>query len=853
MTGIVSLTATELNVNETDAFATVSFSRSGNTTGAVTISYLIIGDEATIGQDFVGGSGTVVIPAGAQQASIQIPINDDALSEATEAFIVSILSVSSGTLNAPRTTRVNILDDENPVIIDPEPPLTSRYEVTEVELFEALRPVAMQFMPGQDNIMFVADQIGRVWSYDVETGVRQRFIDLSDEVGFGRGLNGMVLHPNFPEDPYIYLYYSVDPPETASETGLAGPDGDGNRFQWLVRIEADPAADYRRAIPGSKVILLGGEGQSLDDISGGGALRFSEGEIHKDLPASDQINLSPAEIAAGLEYRQNFIKDDGDHTGGGMAFGPDGMLYIGIGDNAAFNFPDPRAFSVQDVNSLNGKILRIDPMTGEGLTDNPFYRPGDSLDLNRAKVFQYGLRNPYQISFTGEGELVVTDVGHSSYEEINIGAPGANFGWPFYEGADFDRLNIPPNYRPTTDNGFQDEWDAFLASNPQITLPFKGYSHRDADPGFQVQAIIGGVEYTGDRYPESLRGRYFFSDYAGGDVYTIDLDDRDSTEFLYSEPGVAPLRFIEGPDGYIYYQRPVGGGIGRLEITEIEPQERTIGSVIQVEGVDHNARSFSYGAGVELENPVFFSTVTQVGGYAVAVHFGGIRETGARVFLREPAASPNPNHAPETVSVVALEEGAWTVSDGRQLLVGVVNVGSDAVVTVQFDLPFDRRPLLITQIQSTTGEPEWAVARTWGLTETGFSLRVQDERGNGKDAAPTTVGFMAIDYLNLGADNFEWNDIAAQAFSSGTRVTQRWTGIDLGASIGTDPIVAASIVTYRDSNPANLRADVRDDGSLSVRVQQQEPLPDGVERVPERVHGIAFEGEGALTGVDLLI
>jgi hypothetical protein len=848
----VSLSTTEVSFSETDPFAVVSFSRAGDTSAPVTISYQIIGDDATEGVDFEGGVGSVVIPAGARTASIQVPIIDDDLSEPTESFVVSILSVSSGVLNAPRTTRVNILDDENPVVIEPEPPLTSRYEVTEVDLWQIPRANAMQFMPGREDILMVADQIGRVWAQNIETGERTRFINLSDEVNFGQGMQGMALHPDFQNQPYVYLYYSVDPPDSALETGNAGLDGGGNRFQWLVRIEADPAADYLRAVPGSKVVLLGGAAQSLDDISGRGELRFSEGPPYADQPATDQINLSPAEIAAGLEYRQNVIKGDGDHIGGGMAFGPDGMLYLAIGDNAAFNFADPRAFSVQDVNSLNGKVVRIDPITGAGLADNPFVQPGDSLDLNRAKVFQYGLRNPFNISFNSDGELVITDVGHANYEEINIGAPGANFGWPFYEGADYDSLFVPPNYRPTPQNGFQDEWDAFLASNPQVALPFKGFSHRDLDPGFQIQAIVGGsVEYSGDRYPESLKGRYFFSDYPDGEVFTIDLDDRDSAEFLYSRIGTAPIRFVEGADGYVYYLRPTGGQIGRLEISEIEPVERTIGSVIRAEGVDHLGRSFSYGDDVELDNPVFFTTVSQVGGDPVSVLFSGIGATEARVFLKEPDASDRPMHAPETVSILALEAGAWTIGDGRQLLVGTVDVGASAV-SVQFDLPFASRPLLLTQVQSSTGEPEWGVVRTWGLDGNGFSMRIQDERFNNDSHAPARVGFMAIDYLDPGADVFEWGDTTAQAFSSGERVTQRWTEIGLSTALGDDPLAAAAITSYRAPNPANLRADVQD-GRLSLRVQEQEPLPEGVDRTPERAHGVAFDGEGVLTGIDLLI
>ena len=87
------------------------------------------------------------------------------------------------------------------------------------------------------------------------------------------------------------------------------------------------------------------------------------------------------------------------HAGGSLAFGPDGALYVSIGDGASFNATDPRTVSVQNIDSLSGKILRIDPSTGLGLPDNPFVVPGDDLSDNHSKVYQLGLRNPFSMGF----------------------------------------------------------------------------------------------------------------------------------------------------------------------------------------------------------------------------------------------------------------------------------------------------------------------------------------------------------------------------------------------------------------------------------------------------------------------
>ena len=94
---------------------------------------------------------------------------------------------------------------------------------------------------------------------------------------------------------------------------------------------------------------------------------------------------------------------------------------------------DPRTVRVQDIDNLSGKILRIDPITGAGLPDNPFYN-GDP-GANRSKVYQLGLRNPFRIAVDeNSGQLYIGDVGWTRWEEINAGDPGANFGWPYYEG-----------------------------------------------------------------------------------------------------------------------------------------------------------------------------------------------------------------------------------------------------------------------------------------------------------------------------------------------------------------------------------------------------------------------------------
>ena len=229
------------------------------------------------------------------------------------------------------------------------------------------------------------------------------------------------------------------------------PDGGGNRFAYLVRFTADAATNYTTAVPGSEVILLGGvavpgvtgqQPRTLPDISGAGAV-----------DSTSDLTLPESGFNAQTgEYVDSYIKLDSlSHAGGALAFGPDGALYVSVGDGTSFDATDPRTFSVQNIDSLSGKILRIDPLTGLGLPDNPFVEPGDDLSTNAAKVYQLGLRNPFSMGFTEDGRLFISNTGWFSWEEIESGSGGANFGWPYFEGGDDGVVRPAPGYKPASD------------------------------------------------------------------------------------------------------------------------------------------------------------------------------------------------------------------------------------------------------------------------------------------------------------------------------------------------------------------------------------------------------------------
>lgn len=198
-----------------------------------------------------------------------------------------------------------------------------------------------------------------------------------------------------------------------------------------------------------------------------------------------------------------------NHNGGNLAFGPDGYLYIGLGDGGSANDPDHRA---QNGSELLGKMLRIDVNVpdnhGSGYqipADNPF-TAGHGPVPARPEIWAFGLRNPWRYSFDdpnrgGTGALVIGDVGQSSFEEIDYEPSrrgGRNYGWRNREGAHDNVTALPPAFLPLTDPIFE-------------------YG-RSAG-----QSVTGGLVYRGRALGPSYRGRYFFGDFVAGRVWSIAL------------------------------------------------------------------------------------------------------------------------------------------------------------------------------------------------------------------------------------------------------------------------------------------------------------------------------------------
>ena len=250
--------------------------------------------------------------------------------------------------------------------------------------------------------------------------------------------------------------------------------------------------------------------------------RVSEFQTSIDNP--DKADLSTERVL--LEIPQPYW----NHNSGNILFGPDGYLYISVGDGGKAN--DPQRFS-QNTFVYNGKILRIDVNTRAG--SRPYGLPDDNPFLKKPghhpEIFALGLRNPWGLTFHPEThELWAADVGQNAWEEINIIKKGGNYGWSF------DEATHPANAR--TDKP---------AETIKFIDPIHEYGRKDGI------SITGGLHYRGTSVP-SLQGKYLYGDWGFGTLWALTAKDGKKTDnsiiFKRSQKSkFRPTAFVQDAQG----------------------------------------------------------------------------------------------------------------------------------------------------------------------------------------------------------------------------------------------------------------------------------------------------------------
>lgn len=329
-------------------------------------------------------------------------------------------------------------------------------------------PTAMAFAP--DGRLFVCQQGGQLRVIKNGSLLGTPFVTLTVDANGERGLLGVAFDPNFASNNFIYLYYTATTPQIH------------NRVSRFTASSVNPDV----VLAGSEVAIL------------------------------DLNNLSGAT----------------NHNGGAIHFGPDGKLYVAVGENA-------NSANSQTVGNLLGKILRINsdgtipagnPTTFPGITGSP-------TGQNQA-IWSVGLRNPYTFTFQSTtGRMFINDVGQNTWEEINDGIAGSNYGWSICEG-----LCAPPNAN------YRD--------------PLFRYGHGSSST--TGCAITGGAFYnpTTANFPVDYIGKYFYAEFCTGWIRRF--DPATGTDTAFATGASNPVDLIVTADGSLYYLARGAGSVFRV-------------------------------------------------------------------------------------------------------------------------------------------------------------------------------------------------------------------------------------------------------------------------------------------------
>ena len=314
---------------------------------------------------------------------------------------------------------------------------------------------------------------------------------------------------------------------------------------------------------------------SLDGEQGFYSLAF-----HPDYPANGRLFVSYTERDGGdlivAEHRVStdpgfadpnaferillrIEVDEPLHHGGQLAFGPDGYLYVGVGDGIhSVEILQRLPWLGQDLGDLRGKLLRLDIDCRTPCADAPYAIPADNPFLGvadaRPEVYALGFRNPWKFSFDRAGGLYLSDVGNDRWEELNRVVAGSNHGWPLREG--FECLLLPDGSPLATD----------CEARP-TTPPLIVYGH----PQIDLQggnAITGGYVYRGSAEP-ALLGRYLFADWVSGRIWSFDVDGSGGMELLL-DSDLNISSFVEDEAGELYLLE-IGGTLYRLRAVSTSP------------------------------------------------------------------------------------------------------------------------------------------------------------------------------------------------------------------------------------------------------------------------------------------
>ena len=437
-------------------------------------------------------------------------------------------------------------------------------------------PMSVEFAP--NGRVFVAEKSGIIKTYTnlSDTSATQS-ADLRTKVHnyWDRGLMSIAVDPNFPTEPYVYVYYVHDAAigGTAPRWGTAGQTSDG--------CPNPPGGTADGCVVSGRISRLQLSGETM---------------------------TGPEQVLV-----EDWCQQYPSHAGGGLEFGADGYLYYSGGEGASFGFTDygqdgnpvnpcgdppggtsmspPTAEggmlrsqdfrSTSDPLGLSGAVIRIDPDTGAGVPGNPLF---SSANANERRMLAFGLRNPFRLAIRpGAGEVWIGDVGRAQWEEIDrvtapFGGP-RNFGWPCYEGG-LNSSGTPISSTHSSISALDLNLCESLYQQGQsaATPPYWAYHHGDPIvPGENCQeqqgSALSGIAFApaAGAFPDTYDGALFFSDHSRECIWVLRADANGlpdpATREAFAQAADFPVDLEFGPNGELFYPDIVAGNIRRISFT----------------------------------------------------------------------------------------------------------------------------------------------------------------------------------------------------------------------------------------------------------------------------------------------
>jgi glucose/arabinose dehydrogenase len=430
-------------------------------------------------------------------------------------------------------------------------------------------PTVLQFAP--DGRIFVGQKNGVIKVFQSLTDTSPVTVaDLSNEVDdyWDRGLLGMAIPPDFPTNPYIYVLYTYDAPPggTAPTWNDACPTPPGPTTDGCVvsaRVARLPISG--NVMSGPEQVLVSGWCQQFPSHSIGTLMFGRDGDLY--VGAGDGASFNNVDYGQyGANYAGDQANPCGDPPGAaGTALSPP------TAEGGALRSQSVRRTDGQA--SLDGAVLRIDPVTGAGVPGNPFF---SSPDPNARRIVAYGLRNPFRFTQRpGTDELWIGDVGWNTWEEIDrvlspASTTASNFGWPCYEGA-------------SPQGGYQGaglNLCSSLYSTPgSVIAPYYTYNHSSCVVNYTGchtggSSITGVAFYQGGSYPSQYNGALFFADHSRNEIWAMmpgsnglpDPSNIQSFVGVDATGGAAghPVDLKIGPGGDLFYVDMDDGTVHRI-------------------------------------------------------------------------------------------------------------------------------------------------------------------------------------------------------------------------------------------------------------------------------------------------